>query len=118
MEKIVIHYIQERKVNMKLINLNEINPSTIAVETIQVGQCFKFENEIYMMCAIGSLGLAEDLNTMNTLYNNVLAVSVSEGDIYLMEYGTLVIPVEVESTWKFIGKNTKGNEELNERLKG
>lgn len=103
---------------MKLIDLNEINPSTIAVETIQVGQCFQFDNEIYMMCSIGSLSLVEDLNTMSTLDNNILAVTISEGDIYLMEYGTLVIPVEVESTWKFIGKNKKGNEELNERFKG
>ena len=102
---------------MKLINLNEVNPSTINVETIQVGQCFKFENEIYMMCSVGSLDLAEDLNTMSTLNNHLLAVSITSGEIYLIEYGTPVIPVEVESTWKFIGRNTKGNEELNERLR-
>lgn len=103
---------------MKLINLNEINPSTISVERIQVGQCFQFENEIYMMCSIGSFSLAEDLNAMSTLENNLLAVIVNTGEIYLMEYGTPVIPVEVESTWKFIGKNKKGNEELNEKFKG
>ena len=106
---------------MKLINLNEINPSTISVESIQVGQCFQFENEIYMRCSIGSFSLAEDLDRMKTLDDKILAVVVSTGDICLIQYGILVIPVEVESTWQFIRKNTKntkGNEELNERLRG
>lgn len=103
---------------MKLINLNEINTSTVKVETIQVGQCFKFEKEVYMMCAIGSLNLMEDLNTMSTLHNHILAVMINTGDIHLIELGTPVIPVEVISTWKFLEKNKNGHEELNERFKG
>jgi hypothetical protein len=87
---------------MKLINLNEINSSTISVESIPVGQCFKFENEIYMLCSIGSFSLMEKLiNDVGVFGDNLLATSITSGNIYLMKCDTPVIPVEVESTWKF-----------------
>ena len=86
---------------MKLINTNQIDLHTVNIESIQVGQCFEYENDIYMMCTLGSLQLAQDLDIMNTLTNCILATKLSDGEIYMIKIGTPVIPIQIDTSWNY-----------------
>lgn len=89
---------------MKLINTNTINLHTVNIESIQAGQCFEYENEVYMMCTLGSLQLAQDLDIMNTLTDCILATKLTDGEIYMIKIGTVVIPIQTNVSWNYFSK--------------
>ena len=92
---------------MKLINTNKVNLHTVNIESIQAGQCFEYENDIYMMCALGSLQLAQDLDIMSTLTDYILATRLTDGEIYMIKIGTPVIPIQIDASWNYFSKVSK-----------